>query len=232
MNKKIIAILLVFTLVITCFVACQKQKYETTKINGKDVLLATDENGNTIINEDNQVVAVVTDSEGEIITYEDGEEQTYYIDLPATSIEGKGYSFVLEEDGWIYSEDFDAYLKEGQGKDVYISITEFENPYSSLDEYMTQTEKENEAFLEAIKQAYPDTEISITDGSVTSRSLPCKVVETKIKDDKGIFYYGFVVDFEYNGKVVTINYTSQNYSYEETDVLKLFNEGFIFETDM
>lgn len=229
MNKKIIAILLVFTLVITCFVACQKQKYETTKINGQDVLLATDEDGNTMINDDNQIVAVVTDREGEIITYENGEEQTYLVDMPETSIKGNGYSLILNND-WIYNENINTYLKKGHEKDIYVSVGEFENNYSSLDEYMVETEKSSKEFIDAVKEAYPNTEISITDGVVTSRNLPCKVVETKIKDDEGkMFYYGYAVDFEYNGAVVVISYTSQNYSYEETDVLELFNEAFIFE---
>ena len=90
MNKKILAILLVFAVVITCFAACKRHNYETTDVNGKDLLLYTDEDGNTVINDDNQIIVVVTDEEGEILTHENGENQTYYYNIDGSYV-GDGY---------------------------------------------------------------------------------------------------------------------------------------------
>ena len=90
MNKKILAILLVFAVVVTCFAACKRHNYKTTNVNGADLLLYTDKEGNTVINEHNQIIIVVTDEEGEIITHENGENQTYYYDIKGSYI-GDGY---------------------------------------------------------------------------------------------------------------------------------------------
>ena len=229
MEKKIIAVALVIVVMVTAFVGCG-QKYKTTKIGNKEYLLHTDAEGNTVMKDD-QLVAVVTDRDGEIITYENGENQTYYIDLPQSYIEGDGYSFILDDKNWVYDIDRDMYFKDGKNKDVAISISEFETTCSSLDEYMAEIEEDSEKYIEAIKEKYPKTEVSITDGKVTSGNLDCKIAETKIEDDKGIFYYGYVVDFMYKGKVIAIEFVSQNYTYEETDVLKIFNESFVFVND-
>ena len=71
MNKKILAVALAILFIATAFTAC-KTKLDMTEINGTEFPLLTDKNGETIINEDNQVAVIVTDRDGEVITYENG----------------------------------------------------------------------------------------------------------------------------------------------------------------
>ena len=107
MEKKIIAIALVLVVMVTAFVGCG-QKYKTTKVGNKEYLLHTDAEGNTIIKDD-KLVAVVTDRDGEIITYENGENQTYYVPIPGSLvIDGivRGDNFTLNIlDGWTSTDN-------------------------------------------------------------------------------------------------------------------------------
>lgn len=229
MNKKILAVALAILFIATAFTAC-KSKLDMTEINGKEYPLATDKDGNTIVNEENKVAVLVTERDGEVIKYENGEDQTYWVELPKKHIERNGYSLILKDD-WIYDDRIDCFVKKDHEKDIIVGLSEYENNYSSLDEYMVETEKSSKQYIESIKQAYPKTEITITDGVITSKNLPSKIVETKVKDNEGkVFYYGYLANFEYNGVIVTVEYVSQNYTYKEAvDVLELFNNAFVFE---
>ena len=226
MEKKIIAIALVLVVMVTAFVGCG-QKYKTTKVGNKEYLLHTDAEGNTIIKDD-QLVAVVTDRDGEIITYENGENQTFYVEIPKEFVIGSGYAFDVKGD-WTYIPNINGFINNDYGTDVYVNVVEEKNTYLSLDKYFEETEKKNQEFLTALKKQYPDTEIKITDGTVTELSLKCKIVETKVNDDKGVLYYGYVVYFLYQDKLVSINYTSQDYTYETVDILKLINDSIVFD---
>lgn len=233
MDKKIIAVALVLVLMVTAFVGCGK-KYETTKINGMEFVLVTDAEGNTIIDEDNRVAIHPTDRNGNIPKDENGEPQTNWIPLPETKIKRTGCSFGLGK-GWIYDDIIDGYVKEGQEKNISVTVGEFKNEYSSFDEYMKETEKQSQEYIDQIKKAFPKTEISITDGVATTRNLPCKIIETKIVDSEDrVFHYGYVVQFQYKTNVLVVEYACQNYTYEKADsldVLELINTSLVFEEE-
>lgn len=157
MNKKIIAILLVFTLVITCFVACQKEKLDTVKINGEDVALATDKDGNTIINDDNQVAVLVTDSEGEVITYSNGEDQTRWVGavggfVAEDFVMGEHYKLALIE-GWS-GDDSGKVIKDGTDGDCYIQFVK--NKETSKNDtyagYLETIDNQNEQLIPAFEK--------------------------------------------------------------------------------
>lgn len=80
MSKKIIAVALALVCIATVFTACQ-QKLDIYQINGNDIAVVTNEDGKIVINDENKLCAIVTDREGEIVTYENKEPQTYWIQL-------------------------------------------------------------------------------------------------------------------------------------------------------
>ena len=97
MNKKILAVALAMLFIVTAFTAC-KSKLDMTEINGNEYPLATDKDGNTIINEENRIAVIVTDENEEVITYTDGEDQTYWLQLDGDyvtddMVQGKLYKF-------------------------------------------------------------------------------------------------------------------------------------------
>lgn len=226
MNKKILAVALAILFIATAFTAC-KTKLDMTEIGGREYPLATDSKGNTIANEENQVAVIVTDREGEVITYADGEDQTYWLDLPSNIVEGEDYTFTMGE-GWEYNSVFSGYTKEGK-KDISFTIAEFENPFGDLENYMKETENASQEYIEELSEAFPNMTYEITDGTATSRGIPCKIVESKIIDNDGkMFHYSYLVNFIYNDRVINIGYECADYSYEEADVMAMINEAFAF----
>ena len=153
MDKKIIAVALVLVLMVTAFVGCG-QKYKTTEIGGKDYLLQTDVEGNTIVKEEG-IVAVVTDRDGEIITYENGENQTYYVPIPGSLvIDGvvRGDNFKLNIlDGWT-STDNNIIFKDKTDNKCYIQFTKIIDKFEkdeNLDTYLEKVDEQDEKVAEA-----------------------------------------------------------------------------------
>lgn len=232
MSKKIIAILLVFTLVITCFVACQKQKYETTNINGVDVLLYTDENGNTVINDDNQLVAVVTDREGEIITYENGEEQTYNIQISGSwvgdgIIRHKDYELVVPE-GWRGTEN-NKIIKKDTEDDCYITFIENKTlgENENFTEYLDAIEQQNKQFIDAFKEEGYTLTIDRKTTTIGTSGINYEWFTYKIVDGDGkVIHYVENYYFIAAKTIYSVNYIcEEGAGYDET-----FNFGEYLKT--
>ncbi|MBQ8766988.1 MAG: hypothetical protein IJZ16_09310 [Clostridia bacterium] len=224
MNKKILALALAIVFIATAFTACGN-KLEMTQVGKNEYPLAEDDKGETITNEDGQIAVLVTDDNGEVPTYLDGEDQTYWIDMVYSYIKGEEYSLKLGK-GWTYSYDKNAYFKDGSDENIYVKVIEFENVYSDMDDYVEKNMDSSSEYIDSIIEAYPDTEYTITDGTLTEEKLPCKIIKTKIVNDEGVYYYTSSIDFIYKDKVISVNYVCQNGEYEEIDILALCNEGF------
>ncbi len=231
MSKKIIAILLVFTLVITCFVACRKEKPETVKINGEDCVVVTDDEGNTVFNEDGDVAVHILDNEGNILYFDNGEPQTRYIEVPEyynrTKITGDSYEFELGE-GWEYKNISNLYEKEGSDGKAVIKVSQYEYPEncSTVDEYLTATKESNKELIDDIKEKYDYNE-KITEISFLNDNKDAREVELIVKDDNGnMVSYTYSIYFEFNGKIVVTSYNCHSGYYEEIDALTIFKEAF------
>lgn len=228
MSKKIIALSLALVLIIACFTACDK-KLETTKINGKDVILVTDEDGNPVINEKNQVIALVTDEAGEVITYENGEDQTRYIYIyDAIEVEnvvyGENYKFNLLE-GWSVGTGKKITKNQTEGQ-CYISCSQayvleenekFEDAFIEIDKTNKEIQEvfeDEEKFNEYLKnnpnfEKYKNCKYIIdeTTTTFTNKNFPCKVYVHKIVNAKGeIVHY-------VNNYYFAVNKTIYNLSY-------------------
>ncbi len=215
MSKKIVAISLALVLIVTCFVACGK-KYETTKINGEEVILVTDENGEPVINENNELIALVTNRAGEVLTYADGENQTRYIGLDdALDLEGvaygKHYKFNILK-GWELGASDKLNKKDTDGK-CFIQFTQtytlkmnekFEDVFEKTDKANEDIQKafEDEAKMKELVKTNPDIAkyvgckytIDSQYTTFTSENYPCKkYVHKFVNADGDIVHY--VVDY-------------------------------------
>lgn len=149
MNKKILAVALALLFVVTAFTAC-KSKLEMTKINGKEYPLMTDEDGNTVVNEDNQVAVLVTDEDGDVIKYENGEDQTRWIQLPGSvvvnnAIQDKEYKMIIPE-GWTGSSARGRIFKDGTDEKCYMSFAKISEVSEdmNLEIYLESIDEQNE----------------------------------------------------------------------------------------
>lgn len=204
MNKKIIAILLVFTLVITCFVACQKEKLETTKINGEEVALATDNEGNTIVNNDNQIAVLVTDFDGNIIEHENGEPQTRWV--------GAGDSFI--GDGYVMGDKFKLTLLEGWSGDIIGRAVKDDTDLKCYIQFVKNKELSKEVTLETYLEAIDEQNEELIEGfEKKGLTLTVDKNNTTIKNYNSEHYVYKIVDKD--GKVI---HYAENYYFiaEET----------------
>lgn len=253
MSKKIIAISLALLMIVTCFVACGK-KYKTTKIGGADVILATDAEGNTIINDKDQFVAIVTDKEGEVLTYENGEEQTYFVNIPGSIVIGgltRGDNFTLKVlDGWTPT-DFNQIFKDGTDNKCYIKFAQTVKNLEkdeSLDTHLATIDASNELLIDAFKndavmdeliKQNPDIakykgctytmEKSVT--NLTADNLACQVRIHKIVDNTGkVVHYVENYIFVVNNAVYQLDYVCEDgVGYDASfDFRAYANESFTF----
>ena len=157
MEKKIIAIALVLVIMVTAFVGCSKKR-DTTKINGKEYVLYTDKEGNTVINDKNQVVAVVTDENGEAVTFENGEDQTYFVQINSGLVvedEVAGANYRLKViNGWEGNADGRIY-KKGTDNKCYIQFNKlvtFEEG-NNISTYLEALDSQNDQLKDAVPKA-------------------------------------------------------------------------------
>lgn len=235
MEKKIIAVALVLVLMVTVFVGCGK-KYETTKLNGKEYLLVTDADGNTIINDENQVAAVVTDEDGEILTFADGEEQTYLVQLYGPVVvdgvvRGTNYKMNIPQ-GWT-AIDGDKIAKDGTEDKCYMQfakVIEFDKD-NNLDTYLEKIDEQNEQLVPGFeKEGYV---LTVDDSEIvlTTDGIQCRVYNYKIVDaDGNLIHYAENYYFAVAGTAYKLSYVCEDgEGYDETFNFQSYaNENFTF----
>ncbi len=218
MEKKIIAIALVLVLMVTVFVGCSKKR-ETTEVNGKDYILYTDAEGNTVINENNQVIAVVTDENGEVVTFENGEDQTYFVQIDGAVIKDgvmKGTKYEMNViEGWTASENGKMY-KDGTENKCYVQFVEMTTlgEDETFDIYLEKIDLQYqpEAFEDAGQKVEVEDEEYVFKASkgtttISNSALACTFYTYKILNANGeVIHYAENYYFAKNGVVYMINY--------------------------
>ena len=126
MQKKIIAAAALVLALTLLFVACGKGPTIVTK-EGNEYPLMTDAEGNTVVNENGDLVIYVTDENGEYVTDANSEPQTNAVTFPDQIVDGKTietslYTWTLP-DGWNFDDDGKA-VKDGTDEKVYVKIME------------------------------------------------------------------------------------------------------------
>ncbi len=235
MEKKIIAIALVLVLMVTALVGCSK-KYETTKLNGKEYLLVTDDEGNTVINDKNQVAAVVTDEDGEIITYENGEQQTYQVQLYGPVVvdgaaRGTNYKINIPQ-GWT-AIDGDKISKDKTEDNCYIQfakVIEFDKD-NNLDTYLEKIETQNKQLVSGFEKEGYTLTVDESDIVLTADNLHCRAYIYKVVDADGkLIHYAENYYFAVSKTAYKLSYVCEDgIGYDETFNFKSYaNENFTF----
>ncbi len=260
MNKKIIAAALAIVFIATAFTAC-KNEIETMKVYGNEYPVYRDDNGELVYNENNEIAILVTDrQENEIVTYENGEPQTYWLPMDKDVI-GDGFvqgsNFKLKiPSGWEGTEFGKVEKKRTDGKCYiefrYLSKVEdgqtLEEKLKAQDEYnetiaeflkddakMNQLIKENPDQAEAFK-AYIGSEITYekSTATITKDALKCAVRTVKIVNASGeLVQYAEDYYFISNGKMYMVKYAClEGKGYDESfNFAQYLSEGFTFKPE-
>ena len=252
MEKKIIAIALVLVLMVTAFVGCGKN-HNKMNIGGKEVLLETDAEGSTLIKDD-KLVAIVTDNAGEIITHENGENQTYYINIPGSLVidgitHGEHYKLKLLK-GWT-ATDFNKVYKDGTDGKCYIdcvmALSKFEEG-EDIDTYLEKIDTQDETVIKvfsdekAMAELVKDNpavekfngckyEVTKSNASITKDNLSCRVRIHKAVDKNGdLIHYVESYYFVSGESLYTLSYTCEDgKGYDKTfDFKSYVNQNFTF----
>lgn len=234
MNKKILAVLMVFAVMITCFAACKRHNYKTTNVNGQDLLLYTDKNGETVINDDNQIVAVVTDEAGEIITYENGEDQTRLVQIAGSYvgddyIQDKEFKMAIPE-GWEGTTGAKLYKKDTNNKcSISFMTTNKFGEDNTIESYLAEKDeldKQIKEGAEAKGQNYVAEKEPITVGTHSGWHYTYKMTD---KDGK-LTHYAENIYFTDEKTLCIINYACLDaVGYDEAFSFAGFiHEGFTY----
>lgn len=256
MSKKIIALALAIVFIATAFTACGN-KLELTKINGKEYPLATNKDGETIVNEHNQVAVIVTDENEEVITYSDGEDQTRWVQINGSlviedRIQTKDYTLAIPK-GWEGDERSGKVVKKDTDGNCYISFSQVATlkAMESMDTYLEDVDAQNTAISEGfadeeqmeelIKQnpglaAFKGCKYTIEKNTetITSGNYNCQVRVHKITDKNGdIIHYAENYYFVNNKILYKIDYVCKNGDgYDSSfNFRQYISEGFTFKAE-
>lgn len=232
MSKKIIALALAIVFIATAFTAC-KRGPELTKINGGEYPLATDRDGNTIVNDENKVAVLVTDREKEVLTYADGEDQTYWLQLSGDIVaedyvQSALYKLGIPE-GWTGTE-YGRVIKDKTDDKCYIKFAKMKNlkEEESLESYLenvdlqdtliADTFADEEAMQELIKKnpqyaqfAGCKYTIAKDQATITSKSLNCTIRIHKIVDkENNVIHYAENYYFVFDKVIYQVAYICEN----------------------
>lgn len=220
MQKKIIAAAALVLALTLLFVACGKGPTITTA-EGYEYPLVTDEEGNTVVNENGDLVIYVTDENGKYVEDANGEPQTNSVTFPDQIVDGNKietslYTWSLP-DGWSFDGTGKA-VKDGSEGNIYIKIiTIDEEGATSLDAYVEGVYNTTLAQAEQVKSTYPDTVVSCNDVKFSASQTEGKSLVVQMKDSSGtMLRYVDGVYFMSNGTIYKIEYACLNGYFDET----------------
>ncbi len=154
MSKKILALALAIVFIATAFTACKKGP-ELTEINGQEYPLETNKDGEKIVNEQNQIAVLVTDRNNEVLTYENGENQTHWVQINGPlviedRVQSKEYTLAILK-GWSGEEISGRVVKDGTDGKCYIQIMKVAtlDDEETLETYLEKIDAQNTAIAEA-----------------------------------------------------------------------------------
>lgn len=238
MNKKIIALALAILFIATAFTACKKE-LETTKINGNEFVLYTDDEGNTVISKDNKIAIAVTDAYGEIVTYSNREPQTNWVQLYGdiqgeTFIRGENYQMNALE-GWTPDRMGKIIKNETDGR-CYVQFAEITEVTRdvSLYSYLDAIDNQNAELVSGYeKQGYTLT-IEKEDRTITEQEIGCIFYKYEVKDKDGkIMHYAENYYFVADNTIYKLGYVCEDgIGYDESfNFEEYLNTSFTYKVE-
>lgn len=237
MDKKniirIVAIVVVLAVLATVVVVSIKNDRDIyVDKDGVEHLLVTDAEGNTVLNNDGDMVVYATDLNGDVIENENGEFETAAIAFPDVvindnTLETPYYKFSLS-DAWELKEDGEFVLKANENVAISV-IRMYEQGEKSLETCFNDEIERANVVIDLVKDQYPSAEVITGDSVLTMKNIQCKTMECKMVNEENgtVDYYSYSIYYLANGYLYQINIVFEDGSYDEAIKLNdLVNAGF------
>ncbi len=239
MEKKIKYIAIAFIVVVLAVaigVAISVNKKEVyVDEDGIKHWLVKDKEGNTVLNEDGDIVVYALDEKGKRQKDKNGEYITGTIDFPQKLVKGNTfetpeYVLTMPED-WNLKSNGIFTLKKNNNVQVKVDIFELEE-VTKIDSYIEDMLKNGDEFLNALKEKYPKLEQNVGECVITDKKLDCRTVEHKLAVEEGVTeYYVYSIYFVYGEKVYEISLTCFGSTYEvfakDIDLVGIADANFV-----
>lgn len=244
MEKKFIAIIVAFVILVTAVAvgtAVFINKKDTyVDPDGVEHWLVKDEEGNTILNGEGEVVVYATEANGQRQKDENGEYVTAVVDFPEKVIDGNtletpDYKLTMPKE-WELSDDGVFELKKNSK--IYLQVNKFDlENVTPIDEYVKQSQEESKEFVNALKEAFPVFETEEESAVITMKNLDCRIYTTKMgKDKDNVEIYTIAVNFTRGLEAYQITLTCADGSYKDLDkdmdLVNLLDANFVVKDYM
>lgn len=219
MQKKIIAAAALVLALTLLFVACGKGPTIVTK-EGYEYPLVTDAEGNTVLDDNGDLLIYVTDENGKYVEDANGEPQTNAVTFPdqilgTNKIETAQYVMTYPE-GWTISETGKAYYGDNQKTYVkVIDLGELEG-LETLDSVFAEKKEAASQISESIEKGAKEkynakSVLDFGEVTLTQQKLLCKTITySLIQEDGTQLYFAKDYYFVYNGRLFNIDYICQD----------------------
>lgn len=221
MSKKIIAAALALLMFVVCFTGCTK-KLLITVINGQEYVLATDKDGNTFFDDDNNLAIHPTDENGEVVTGGDGKPVINYVGIDNILIfEDKIVTDFYQlgiPTGW--EGQGQNLFKKGSNNKAHIKIMDLKK-VSAENTVLKQAQSALEGNQELIKalemNGYTIEQFS-GEATITASGIKGQRVAFLVKDPSGkVVQWADGYFFEHEGNVYKAEYAVLDPAYYEAD---------------
>ena len=241
MEKKIIAIVVALVVVVTAIIVTVVVSNNTKEVyvdeDGVAHWLYKDEEGNTKLNADGDIVVYALDENGKRQKDENGEYIMASIDFPRKVISGNtletpDYKLTLPKE-WKLKQSGIFVLEENENVKISVDVTDLES-VMSVDTYIEEmlNVEGGDELIKNLKEKYPKFERNIGQCVITLKNLDCRMVEYKLgKEENKTEYYVLGIYFTRGEKVYQISLTCFDSTYEEyakdIDLVSLANMNFV-----
>lgn len=228
MQKKIIAIACVMILAITVFVSCGKKVPMITLEEGVSYPLATDAEGNTVVNENGYIGVYVTEDNGDYATDSNGENKINWVTFPDSVVEGQKYENVYYSvtlpEGW--DVDKDRHLAVSSDETMYVELNMMSDE-DTLEDYYNNALENSYTLDEELKNNGYETRLETGETTIGADGLtayyitydlkPSEETETAAETETEtaseatpLDFSSIQIYFEYEGRIFKAFYRSDN----------------------
>lgn len=233
MNKKIAAVISVIILLVSVLAACGK--VPTIKNSaGEDVPVATDSEGNTMLNGDGDIIVYVTDEDGKYVKDNNGERVTSAVEFPRVIADGQkvetaDYVMTFPKE-WVINENGAGSRKGTEGEFLSIDKLDALKIGETVEMFADKPIKQMQAFGEEQKGDSGKAVFETHSTAVTEKKLKAVAAENDIVKADGTKMYVCSVWFEFDGTVYLASYLAPVGKDKAPDVVELLNSGLVMKS--
>ncbi len=228
MKRKLLAAACAVLALGLLLAACGNKYLMIESDRGLEYPAVTDEAGNTVVNDEGDLLVYVTDANGEVMTDANGDPQTNSIDFPKVITDGKTLEtadFKLTvPDGWTVDKNGVLLRESGEDAKETIDITNFGalDEGETVDGYMQEKTNGTKALEQMLLQSGNEAQCSSETITLLGQSALRLDLNAKMQDGRTAQYV--ILYYFYNDEAYKILYTAENIA-QPADVVALIEQN-------